>query len=94
MKFTWGENKNLRNIRERGISFERAKLFDFDAALVEEDERKDYPERRFVAYWRIDGRLHVLCFTPIEGGLRVISLRKANRREVCYYEEETESIDG
>ena len=27
-------------------------------------------------------RLHVLCFTPVPGGIRVISFRKANLREV------------
>jgi uncharacterized DUF497 family protein len=33
-------------------------------------------------------RLHVICFTPIDGGVRIISFRKANRREVRYYEDE------
>ena len=30
-----------------------------------------------------------ICFTPIDGGVRIISFRKANRREVRCYEEET-----
>jgi uncharacterized protein len=38
-----------------------------------------------VALGQIGERLHVLCFTPIEGGIRVISLRKANDREVSRY---------
>jgi len=93
MRYTWDENKNLRNIKERGIPFETAQLFDLDAALVEEDVRKEYPEKRYVAYWPITGRLHVLCFTPIDGGIRVISLRKANQREIKSYEKETKAID-
>jgi hypothetical protein len=34
----------------------------------------------------LDVRLHVLCFTPTDDGLRVISLRKANARELRRYE--------
>lgn len=32
-------------------------------------------------------RLHVLCFTPIDAGIRVISFRKANNREIKAYEQ-------
>ena len=35
----------------------------------------------FIAVGSLDERLHVLCFTPIAGGVRVISFRKANERE-------------
>ncbi|WP_238527315.1 BrnT family toxin [Methylomonas methanica] len=41
--------KNARNIRERGLGFERAADFDWVGAIAMEDVRKDYPERRFVA---------------------------------------------
>ena len=47
---------------------------------------KAYLEPRYVVLGQIDGRLHVLCFTPIREGIRVISLRKANPREVSHYE--------
>lgn len=82
-------DKNQRNIRERGLSFERAADFDFNTALVDEDVRRNYPERRFVAIGWLSGRVHVLCFTPISGGIRVISFRKANSREVTSYERAT-----
>lgn len=36
----------------------------------------------------IGDRLYVVCFAPIEGGIRVISFRKANDREVRRYEQE------
>ena len=48
--------------------------------------RKGYPERRFIAAGTINGRIHIICFTPISEGIRVISLRKANKREVRDYE--------
>ena len=51
----------------RGISFERAAAFEWDKALIVEDARRDYGERRFQALGVIDSRLHVLVFTPRAG---------------------------
>ena len=87
MNIDFDPTKNDRNIRERGLSFEWAGDFEFAAAVVREDVRKAYPERRFIALGFLDGRLHVLCFTPIADGIRVISFRKANRREEKDYEQ-------
>ena len=78
--------KNERNIAERGLSFERAGEFDFETAVIWKDGRKPYPETRFVALGFLDARLHVLCFSPVPGGIRVISFRKANTRERKDYE--------
>ena len=77
--------KNERNILERGLSFERVSDFDFDTASVWQDTRKPYPEVRYVALGLLDARLHVLCFTETETGIRVISFRKANTREANRY---------
>lgn len=77
--------KNELNIDERGLSFERAAEFDFGTAVVVRDARKAYPEARFVAVGFLGRRLHVLCFTSVAGGIRVISFRKANVREVKNY---------
>jgi len=81
--------KNERNVAIRGISFERAVAFEWNRALIVEDTRKDYGERRFQALGLIDGRLHVLVFTPRAGRTHVISFRKANGREVRRYEAQT-----
>jgi uncharacterized protein len=78
--------KNERSIAERGLSFDLVEEFEWDSALVVEDSRKDYGERRFQGLGLIDGRLHALVFTPRAGRVHVISLRKANRREVRHYE--------
>jgi uncharacterized protein len=48
--------------------------------------RKNYPERRFVATGWLAARLHIVCFSPLDNGVRVISFRKANAREVFEYE--------
>ena len=87
MQIDFDPAKNATNVRERGLPFERAADFVFDTAIVWQDTRKAYPEVRFVAVGYLGSRLHVLCFTPIEGGIRVISFRKANPREVKDYEQ-------
>jgi hypothetical protein len=81
--------KSERNARERGLPFDRADEFDWETAFYEEDVRRGYSERRFVALGYLGERLHMLCFTPVEDGVRIISFRKANRREVMRYEEKT-----
>lgn len=89
MKFTYDPVKSTKNVAERGISFDLAKAFEWDTAVVNEDTRKDYGEPRFKAMGLIKGRLHILVFTPRKDEIRVISLRKANAREVKAYEKET-----
>lgn len=92
MKIDFDHAKNEKNIRDRGLSFERVADFDFANAVVREDIRKAYPELRLIALGFLDVRLHFLCFTPIAGGIRVISFRKANRREEKAYEQ-TQTFD-
>lgn len=79
--------KNEANLQLRNLSFERVAEFDFESARILQDTRHTYPEVRFVATGFLDARLHVLCFTSIAGGIRVISFRKANPREVKVYEQ-------
>jgi uncharacterized DUF497 family protein len=49
------------------------------------DGRRDDGETRYVALGFLAERLHVLCFTEATEAIRVISLRKANSREVSRY---------
>ncbi len=79
--------KSLRNEAERGLSFSLVQQMDWDSALMKEDLRKDYGERRFQALGFIGDRLHAVVFTPREDKLHIISLRKANAREVKHYEQ-------
>lgn len=86
MKIEFDPEKNARNIRDRGLSFERATEFDFGSAKFAEDLRRDYGERRYIALGMLDGRVHMLVFCEAPEGIRVISFRKANAREVKRYE--------
>ena len=52
--------------------------FDWSSALVVEDTREDYSERRYQALGFIGEHLHMLVFTPRDGAIHVISLRRAS----------------
>lgn len=82
MRVTYDPNKNAWNIAERGLSFDRAHDFDFVTAKHLIDARHDYHEIRHIAIGLLDGQLHVLCYVVTDDGIRVISFRRANRREI------------
>lgn len=83
VEITFDPHKSERNRRERHLGFEQAADFDFATATYENEVR--HGEKRMVAagYW--NRRLHILCFLPKPGGIRVISFRKANDREARKY---------
>lgn len=81
MRLTYDPAKSARNEAERGMPFGLAEQFNWSGALVVEDTRQDYPERRFQALGFIDEHLCMLVFTPRQGAVHVISLRRANKRE-------------
>jgi uncharacterized DUF497 family protein len=86
VEISYDPKKNARNIAKRGLSFDRARDFDFDGATILEDDRIDYGETRWRGYGLLDGRLHALVFVEIgENAIRVISLRRANKHEVKLY---------
>ena len=89
MKVTYDPLKNQRNIIGRGLSFELVTDLDWTTAQYFVDTRYDYPENRYIAYGQLAQRLHVVVFTEVEVGIRVISFRKANTREVKRYEQAT-----
>ncbi|WP_372782422.1 BrnT family toxin [Litorivivens sp.] len=87
MEIEFDSRKSQRNVELRGISFDLAAGFDFDGALEVEDYRDG--ETRYFALGYIDKRLHALVYTLRSDVIRIISLRKANKREVRRYEQTT-----
>jgi uncharacterized protein len=87
MEITYDQSKNLHNIRQRNLSFERARDFDFETANFTIDKRKNYGEIRRCALGFLGNRLHAIVFTETAKGIRVISFRKANKREIMSYEQ-------
>jgi hypothetical protein len=85
MKITFDPKKNDDNIRDRLLSFNEVSKLEWSSAVILEDVRKDYGERRFRVFGYIDERLYAVVFTPREDVVHVISFRKANSREVKNY---------
>lgn len=86
MIFEYDEQKSKRNIEIRGISFELASDLDWHLAITWRDDRKDYAEIRECALVPSAGRVYSVTFTMRNEKIRIISLRKANKREVKRYE--------
>ena len=92
MRITFDQKKSAENEEKRCLSFELVEKFQWTTALTGPDTRRDYGERRYIAIGFIDDRLHVLIYTKRGDALRVISLRRANKREIRLYETQTKSI--
>ena len=91
IEITYDPAKSARNRELRGLSFERVAAFDFQTAIIWIDARKAYPEVRISALGLMAGRVHALVFAETTNGIRVISFRRANKREVKRYEQEAQS---
>jgi len=59
-----------------------------DTAIKIADTRFDYNEQRIITFGHIRNRLYVLVYTERQNSTRIISLRKANKRETKDYEKE------
>ena len=87
MEFSCNAIKNDTNVHERGLPLLAARVMFNADLLVREDTRKSYPERRFIGYNTIDGRLMVVVFCcPAAMRTHIISFRKANDREQKKFE--------
>ncbi len=82
MGFEWNEKKNVKNIKKRGISFEKAvKAFDDDLAIPFEDpEHSDENEIRYGLIGMCEIGLVFVSFTFRGENYRIISVRKASRK--------------
>jgi len=89
MRFGWDPSKSDHNAHERGLPFAVAMAL-FDGPTIEfDDSRRDYGERRIIAYGAVAGRILVCVYTwrgTAADPLRwIISLRRANRGESHAY---------
>jgi uncharacterized DUF497 family protein len=92
MDFEWDEAKSDLCRKSRNFDFAYVISIFIDPLLViEKDQRWDYGEDRFRATGVIEGRIFVVIYTKRVSAIRVISARRANRREVKRYEENNSS---
>ena len=85
MEIDFDPEKDAVNREKHGLSLAEVVRLEWKDAFVLPDERIAYGERRLRVYAMLDGRLHMAAVTFRGLILRVISLRKANRREVTRY---------
>ena len=82
MKFEWDENKQRTNLQKHGLDFRDAHLAFTDDAFVVEDPHDDYDEIRYILQGLLEQFIIIVVFTVRENEIiRIISMRKANRRE-------------
>ena len=93
MKIAFDPAKDASNRAKHGVSLDEAARLDWDRALVKPDSRADYGEPRQIGYGPIGRRLYCVVFVDRGDTRRIISLRKANNREIDRYEAEIDSTD-
>ena len=85
--FEWDEGKNQQNLDKHGIAFEDVlSVFANREALTLEDKRRDYGEPRYVVLCPLQNMLVHVTYTVRGGSIRLISARRASRREKRDYE--------
>lgn len=85
MDIEFDSAKNEANIAKHGVSLALGAEMDMATAVVVEDDRHEYGERRFRAFGHIDGLAYCFVFTVRETAVRAISLRRAHQKEMRRY---------
>jgi uncharacterized DUF497 family protein len=82
MDIEFDPDKRDKTLAERGLDFARAGEVFAGPTLTQRDSREDYGEDRYITAGLLDGRMVVMVWTPRGEARRIISLRKANDREI------------
>jgi uncharacterized DUF497 family protein len=85
MEIMFDAAKDASNLAKHGVTLADALWLEWDTAVFIPDTRKNYGEPRIVAIGYIGLRLHAVVFVDRDAVRRIISLRKANNREVEKY---------
>jgi uncharacterized protein len=88
--FEWDDRKRRATLAAHGRPDFMVAIRIFDGPVLEAlDGRKDYREERRRAIGEVDGRCLVVVYTPRGGNRRIISARKANRKEAASFRQAT-----
>ncbi len=77
--------KDITNMKKHGVSLRDAESLEWELLLAEQDTRYEYDEIRMIGYAPIGYRVFCVVYTERGDIRRIISLRKANKREVKKY---------
>ena len=90
MKFEWDDDKNSSNKTKHGIDFETAKELWLDENRLE--IRVPYPiEDRWIVIGKLQRKIWTAIYTIRSESVRIISVRRARKKEVELYENEENS---
>ncbi|MGH8477807.1 MAG: BrnT family toxin [Methylococcales bacterium] len=85
MKLSWDEAKRQRTLAERGLDFADAVQVLSGLRETFADLRRDYGEPRFVTVGFLRSRMVVVVHSPRGDTTHIVSMRKANEREIARY---------
>ncbi len=89
MRFDWDESKNRINTRKHGITFEEAStvFYDDKAILFDDPQHSDSEERFLLIGMSMLGNVCLVCHCYRESDtvIRIISARKATKKEAARY---------
>jgi uncharacterized protein len=90
VEYRFDPSKDTVNRAKHGVSLALAEILFAGPHLTIEDDRFDYGEIRLIAFGLIRDRLFVCVYVDRGSIRRIISLRKANSREVKRYGEKVQ----
>jgi len=85
MKFTWDEAKRKTNLAKHGFDFADTGTVFAGMTYTFGDDRTYYGEGRFITFGMLKGRTVLIAHTEDDDEIRIISMRKATRREQKKY---------
>ncbi len=85
MEITFDPAKDATNTAKHGVSLALASDLEWGDLLAQPDTRRDYSELRMIGYAPLGDRVFCVVFTDRGDQRRIISLRKANAKEVKRY---------
>lgn len=89
IKFEWDKRKNTKNIKKHGVSFEESveAFFDEQGIVINDPDHSENEERFILLGYTSKAKLLVVChcYRQNESIIRIISARKANKKEICEY---------
>lgn len=85
MEFTWSERKRALNLKQHHLDFIDAPLVFEGLTYTFEDDRFSYGEQRFVTLGLLAGIPVSIVHTEKQHEIRIVSFRKATKREAEIY---------
>lgn len=89
LDFEWDLDKATSNQKKHGVTFEEAATVFSDplAAIFDDEVHSEEEQREIIIGHSAKNRLLLVCFTERAGAIRIISARRATKRERTDYEE-------